>query len=561
MEHDIPAQIRDCVTWCGERNLLPLLLHFPKGLTPDIPEEIPPSCIAGFSMESPLGKIVWRTSSCKARTLAVITNRVPWEGLDFSTALQARKMGIRHMVRRTPTGWKSVSLSRFLIQRLQEKLLWTLLGRFLAARNAGKTHHGNAYHRLCRQHSPLYMPTAPDSILVLNSSLASGGSERQVANTLSGLHHKGFQNLSLLCRNLHDPQGSDFYLPHLEQHGIPAREIGRAYSGEERKNLLKIIEKSGNILQRLPEHLAEQVVIYALEILNARPQIVHAWQDSTSIFAGLAAVMAGVPRIVLAGRNMTPRHFGYFQPWMRPAYQALAQHPNVVMINNSTAGARDYERWLGLPEGHIRVLFNGMNSANLIRSRHEDVMAWRRKLGVPDTARLVGSIFRFYPEKDPMLWVETAALLAKKHPESAFLILGDGPLRAQMEDAIRKHGLENRFFLPGVDKESARALSAMEAFLLTSKLEGTPNVCIEAQWLGVPVVATDAGGTADTFADGTTGFLVRDRKPGELADKLSFILSSPDWVKKASETAPAFVRGRFGMDRMIDETLEVYGLK
>jgi glycosyltransferase involved in cell wall biosynthesis len=102
--------------------------------------------------------------------------------------------------------------------------------------------------------------------------------------------------------------------------------------------------------------------------------------------------------------------------------------------------------------------------------------------------------------------------------------------------------------------------SLFDVVLLTSAVEGLPNTLIEAQAAGRPVTTTDVGGASEAIIDGVTGILVRERSPQALAAAVLSILADPAWGLRASTEAPAFVARRFGLDRLIDETLAIYGV-
>jgi glycosyltransferase involved in cell wall biosynthesis len=95
---------------------------------------------------------------------------------------------------------------------------------------------------------------------------------------------------------------------------------------------------------------------------------------------------------------------------------------------------------------------------------------------------------------------------------------------------------------------------------LTSRFEGTPNVLIEAQAAGIPVVAPDVGGVNEALLDGVTGILVGKRQASSLARAILEILEDPGWKERAATEGPAFVSKRFGHRRMIDDTIAAYGL-
>jgi glycosyltransferase involved in cell wall biosynthesis len=100
----------------------------------------------------------------------------------------------------------------------------------------------------------------------------------------------------------------------------------------------------------------------------------------------------------------------------------------------------------------------------------------------------------------------------------------------------------------------------MDVVLLTSRHEGLPNVLLEAQSLGVPVVAPDVGGVGETILSGRTGWAVREADAASLAERLLFCLRERAWAEKARAAGPAFVRERFGIQPMLRRMLEIYGL-
>jgi glycosyltransferase involved in cell wall biosynthesis len=229
------------------------------------------------------------------------------------------------------------------------------------------------------------------------------------------------------------------------------------------------------------------------------------------------------------------------------------------MLNNSAAGAADYAQWLGLPGNRIRVLRNGIDPGASARPAPGTQERLRAALGIPETAPVIGSVFRLYDEKRPLLWVETAALVARARPDCHFVIVGAGPLRGAVLKRARRGGFAERLHCPGASDEASGYLSLFDVFLLTSRAEGTPNVVLEASLAGVPVVATEAGGTAETIDDGVTGHLVRDARAATLAARLLEVLGHRAWRASVAESGPAFVDRCFGLERMIEETLAVYG--
>lgn len=398
----------------------------------------------------------------------------------------------------------------------------------------------------------------PNRVLLVNAGLAAGGAERQIVNTLIGLRDSGHcESVALLAEYIdHAPQ-LDFFLHELEDHGIEVAQIQHAVTLAD-DGLSSLPPSLAELAADLPAGILEEILNQVEEFRSRRPSVVHAWQDSTSIKAGIAAVIAGVPRIVLASRNVTPMNFTYYQDYMEPVYRALASQESVVFLNNSEAGAADYTNWLGLPSDRFVVVRNGVDLGYLKRAEADVVRDYRQSLGIPADAKVVGSVFRFWAEKRPMLWLRSAALLAQQYPELHFLIIGEGPMRKEMEAFISSNNLKGKVHLPGARPEVATPLSAMDLFLLTSEFEGTPNVVLEAQWLGLPVVVTDAGGAREAFDDGTTGQLAKEPSAEHIAQLVGSYLEDDAFLREAESAGPKFVARVFGVERMVRETLHLY---
>lgn len=399
----------------------------------------------------------------------------------------------------------------------------------------------------------------PRRVLLVNAGLAAGGAERQIVNTLIGLKASGqCESVALLAEYIDHAPNLDFFLHELEAAGIEVSQVEHSISLSD-DGLSSVDTEVADLLADIAPSLIEEILNLVDEFRSRRPEVVHAWQDSSSIKAGIAAVIAGVPRIVLASRNVTPMNFTYYQGYMQPAYRALASQESVRFLNNSEAGAVDYIQWLGLPRGRFAVVRNGVDLGYLKRVDRKAIRDYRQTLGIPENAHVVGSVFRFWAEKRPMLWLQTAALVAKRYPDVHFLVIGEGPMRREMEAFINHHGLKGRVHLPGARPEVATPLSAMDIFVLTSEFEGTPNVVLEAQWLGLPIVSTDAGGAREAFIHGETGLLATTATAEDVSVLVVQSLATQAIGAEAATKGPAFVELEFGINRMLQETLTLYG--
>lgn len=494
----------------------------------------------------------------------------PWTDFGARVAWRAWQAGIIHIHRASVLKQNS---KRGVISVVIEKILRSLLYRLWQssmrrefAETSGLAFRLEEYLTSRRlggiKDSPLPIPDLSiewmqGKVVFVCGTLGPGGAERQLTATMLGLVSRGHTELHFLHHSTLD-KPNDFFLPNLIAAGVSYSQvnlIGTTYSSTQSR----IDEELRRRLAPLGD-LGEVVAAYAKEFLSHKPQIVHLWLDHTNVVAGLAALLVGVPRIVLSCRSLSPENFAFNQPFMRPIYQLMAQFPHVTFLNNSEAGASDYRRWLGVASLKIQVIQNGFDFSalptqlNLPQLRSE----YRRQVGIPSNVPVLGVIMRFSEEKRPLLWIEIARKVAQKVPETHFLMVGNGPMREQIEE-VGNTVLPEKIHFPGQEQNAFLAMASMDIFMLTSRIEGLPNVLIESQALGILTVAIDVGGVKETMIDSSTGWLLKDSDASSAAEKIVELLSNQKAYKNASLKAREFAHSNFDLNRMVEKTLSVYG--
>ena len=395
-----------------------------------------------------------------------------------------------------------------------------------------------------------------DGILLAIGTLSAGGAERQVVMTAKGLVTRGYDNVRVVCFSLQQSPSS-FYRPHLQKLGVAVSDLNEEII-EDDPELANILAK---VERFIPLPISE-VAGYIRKIYKAPPLIAHLWLDEVNIKVGIAAVILRVPTIILGLRNFPPNNFLFYQPYMREAYRWLVEQPGVKLVGNSHAGARAYERWLGIPDNAVDVIHNGfdydIDYLEKCRSLAED---YRAMHGLRAACPVVGTVIRLAEEKRPFLWLEIAAQVRKQCPSAQFLLVGDGPLRSDLELRAQMDDLKGAVTFMGLEAEALKAMAAMDIFLLTSRLEGLPNVLIEAQAIGVPVVTTNVGGAPETMLDRVTGWVLDNDEIIDAANQIIRLIRDENWRDQARLSMPTFICEKFGMEKMLNKTLSIYGVQ
>jgi len=458
--------------------------------------------------------------------------------------------------------WIDASRHRYLISidhrslSVRDKLQKTYLEAFLALPDL---YYRNIFRRLepklVALKSSIQQEQQPRSgIVFMIGGLGPGGSERQITRTITCLTERGYSMpIKLICLHLRN-QTEKFYLNSLQQAGVTVALLNRDHSGYMQNQYADIFAA----VSSLPLYLRD-MADYLRTLCEYRPTIVHFWLDEVNIKAGMIAVALGIPRIILSLRSLPPCNFVFHHGYMREAYRWLAMQKGVTFINNSKAGALAYEKWLGLPVNSICVIHNGFDFDNVKSSNYKTLSdELIRGLGISPELPVLGTVIRFTEEKRPLLWLEIAAEVKKQLPTIQFLVAGDGPLMEEMKARVDAEDLRGSVHLVGHVSEAYIYMAAMDLFLLTSRAEGLPNVLVEAQALGIPVVTMNVGGAPETVQHGVTGWVLESDKVNAAACQIVKLINDADWLASAADQAQVFVRDNFGIGRMINETIAVY---
>jgi glycosyltransferase involved in cell wall biosynthesis len=220
----------------------------------------------------------------------------------------------------------------------------------------------------------------------------------------------------------------------------------------------------------------------------------------------------------------------------------------IIAVGNREA---DHARTLGISPAKVKVVVNG--AAPCSGPTRDEL---RRRWNLPAEAIVVGFVGRFSPQKAPLTLVQIMRELAPQQPRLHLAIVGSGPLEDQLRQGFAEAGVEDRIrWLGSVD--GARQMPGFDLLCLTSLYEGMSYVILEAAQAGLPIIATDAGDTAAVVRDGMNGRCVPVKQTGQLIRALDEVLSD-DMLRERLATQARQSRGEFSLERMVQETLQVY---
>jgi L-malate glycosyltransferase len=204
----------------------------------------------------------------------------------------------------------------------------------------------------------------------------------------------------------------------------------------------------------------------------------------------------------------------------------------------------------------VQVILNGVNTSTFKRDL-ELGKSLREKFGIPPTGCVITTIAVFRSQKRLIQWLQIAAGILKVNKNCYFFLIGDGPLRQEIERTRLELDLEKRVIMPGLQTNVVPWLSATNVYMMSSVFEGLPIALLEAMSMECAVLTTDAGGIKEVVRHGQEGLLVSVKDYICLTDYATQI-ADIQWCSETGKKARARVVESFSMSAMVTQLEILY---
>jgi sugar transferase (PEP-CTERM/EpsH1 system associated) len=292
---------------------------------------------------------------------------------------------------------------------------------------------------------------------------------------------------------------------------------------------------------------------------SLRPAVVHT-RNLAALEAQLPARIAGVS-VRIHGEHgwdtRDPHGLRRRYQWVRRAYR-----PFVTRYVALSGHLADYLRErVGVPASRIERICNGVDISRF----HPPVHGREPLAGSPfndSRLKVIGTVGRLQAVKDQVLLARAFVHLLRSEPALAeplrLVIVGEGPLRGQIERILSDAGVAGRAWLAGERSDTPEVMRALDGFILPSRAEGISNTILEAMASGLPVIATDVGGNGELVQPGRTGTLV------PTGDEVAMAAAIAGWLRDPVAALGQGVAGRvraereFSLDGMVARYVALY---
>lgn len=280
-----------------------------------------------------------------------------------------------------------------------------------------------------------------------------------------------------------------------------------------------------------------------------QPDILHTWLFAANSYGRLAAGARPPFSVVVSERCVDSWKSGW-QLWLDRKLAARTTR----LVGNSRSVA-DFYLDVGVPADKLAVVHNGIDLPETAANARQDM---RRELGIPEQSHVVGFVGRLARQKRVKDLIWAFELIRVMHQEVVFVIVGDGPERAGLEQFAHNLEIGARVKFLGHRDDVQRLLPALDVFWLASDFEGLSNSIMESMATGLPVVASDIPPNRELVVHGQTGYLapVGDRVAfAQLAERL---LVDKGLAGQFGTAGRQRIANEFSVARMVEGYAQIY---
>lgn len=354
----------------------------------------------------------------------------------------------------------------------------------------------------------------------------NGGIERGLLNLINYGDSQAFRHV-IIC---------------LTEAGAFAERLGSPTS-----SVVELRKSAGNDF-RLPTRIAATARKYGIDILHAR-----GWP--AMVETALAARLAGVRATIYGfhGRGLNElRGLPARRRWAQRF--VIRWYDRVITLNSQMQSELASE--CGLSKDRIQIIANGVDVESFRPC--DDGSTLRARFGLPTDQIIIGNVARLDPVKNHEVILRALRLLVNRGLKVFLLLVGEGPHRNALQGEVERLQLASYVRLFGYSNYIPELLNCLDLYVQSSFYEGFSNTVLEAMASGLPVLATDVGGTRDLLNHSQEGFFFNSNDEETLASLITRLLYDKEQRHVLGKRARKHVVQRFPVETMVRNYENLY---
>lgn len=281
--------------------------------------------------------------------------------------------------------------------------------------------------------------------------------------------------------------------------------------------------------------------------------VLHCHQYTPYVYGLLASL--GTPAKVLFTEH------GRFYPdgykWKRFIINPLLSFFTDVFVCISQATADAMVKYENFPQKKVDVIYNGIKEVDLQLSNYES-STLKGSLGLTEHDIIFGTISRLDPIKNQKMMITAFSQVQQSNPNSKLLIIGDGPMRQELEQHTLKLGVKDSVVFTGFIINPQRYFCLMDIFLLPSLSEGTSMTLLEAMAFSLPCIVTDVGGNPEIIKHNESGLVTHNDDADCLTKAMLLLIEDDTLAMSLGKSGQQRYKEIFTIDKMVSAYQEIY---
>ena len=361
-------------------------------------------------------------------------------------------------------------------------------------------------------------------ILMVVDSIVKGGKERRMLELVKALTKPG-QDYTIYLVSLTNVVEYDYV------HKLPIK--------------LEIIERKSKKDPR--------VVLKLRKIIKTfQPDIIHSWGTMASIYLSLVNLFTAKSRFINgtiadAYQNLDWRDTHYLRVKLTTPFSK-------IMLGNSQAGIKAYR----VPSHKTVCIYNGIDLTRFRNLPSTDQMECQLLGRKKETSFIAAMVGAFEDRKDYDTLIKAAVKLCSANRNVIFLLIGEGSLMNAVKQQVPEKMMNTNIRFLGSRNDIEAILQIVDVGLLITPCEGISNSIMEYMASSKPVIASRDGGTPELLIDGETGFLVDQKNPEQIIEKMSLLMENPQLAKEMGKKGQQRIQENFDIAKMTESYIELY---
>jgi glycosyltransferase involved in cell wall biosynthesis len=384
-------------------------------------------------------------------------------------------------------------------------------------------------------------------ILYLTDSTEHGGAEDYLKGLAAQFNRKGYSVRVLLP----EAPGMIRLVSQIREQGVETEP-------------LPLIPLLPGAVRKTRKAVIVNVLAFCRYFHRARPHLIHfvvSWPTRDNWCGMVAALLLRIPYVV--DFQLVPPSI-LCPPTDRGLLKRLGAILRFVfnradrLICVSRGNRSRLAQLFGIREERIDVVYHGIDTEYY--QNPDSARSWqlRKEFGLSRDRIVITTVARLNVQKGHVHLIDAAKSVSAANPKVVFLLVGDGELREELELAVEKAGLSDKFIFAGYRKDIPEILALTDIFLLPTLFEGLPHSVLEAMAAGCCVVASRVDGVVEVVTEGETGILVDAGNTNQFVEALNSLVSNQDMRKELGRNGKMRASGSFGLNHMLEKIELIY---